>query len=84
MAPQFPFAVLDQSDLRHCKAAIFTLYFYYAAGWFNPLDGCDHQSAEGVPLPELLFLQGMYAWSIFNKYCAIIHLSVDYKAAAMP
>ena len=38
-------------------------------GVFHPLHGCDHWSVEGVPLPELLFLQGMYAWSISNKLC---------------
>ena len=35
---------------------------------------------SALSLPELLFLQGMYAWSIG----ALIHLSVDYKSVDTP
>ena len=44
--------------------ALFLRLLLICTTWELPLHGCDHWSVEGVPLPELLFLQGMYTWSI--------------------
>ena len=40
-------------------------------------------TVEEVPLPELLLLQGMYAWSISNKAMSIFRLTIQSASHAI-